>query len=294
MAELAPRSQFAQLAAAFSAVSANRPREALRRLKAIDPTDGRALGGSRYWLMFVVAAHMTGDEEELRRAERALPPARRDLFTVGARAYAAGALGNPTRLERAVSEMFGRTRVSSYGDFYLMLLALDELRAHGKAGDARELAARFADRAAALAVAGPPGDTARYMRAELLYRAGRYAEARAAAESLLVRHSGQWLVVGLAGRSAARMGDTATARRISATLAELKTPDMHGSHIFGRAQIAAILGEREEAVRLLRQSLTQGVNYIFENDISHVGHASVDLESLQSHPTILALLDPKG
>jgi len=294
MADLAPRSQFAQFAAAQSAAHTNRPREALRRLRAVDPADGRVLGGSLYWLIYVISLHMAGENAELQLADRRLTNLARDEFTVGARAYAAGVLGRVEGVERAATDMFEMTAVSEYNDLVFVLLGLDELRAHGHGAESRRLSARLAAQTGAIAAPGPAGDTARYLQAELLYRAERYAEARPIIDSLMVRYGGHWLVLGLLGRTAARTGDVERARWVDDSLAHLTDPALRGSNFFGRAQIAAILGERDRAVRLLLEARAKGVAFVFDRDISYIRHADMDLESVLDHPTMAMLLKPKG
>jgi len=294
MADLAPRSLFAQFEAAKSAAYANRPREALRRLRMIDSADRRMLSGNRYWLFYVISAHMAGEEGELRRASRRLPALSRDFFTIGARAYAAGALGRVDDLERAAAEMIALSAASRSQDIYLVMPGLDELRVHGDAAEARALNARLAARLGATVRPGPAGDTTRFMQAELLYRAERWKEARDLAETLVPRHRDLYLVMALRGRAAARTGDVEGARRASDELAQLTDPSLRGSNIYFRAQIAAILGQRQEALRLLHEALAHGLSYGFEQDLGFIGHADMDLESIRDEPAFQALLKLKG
>jgi hypothetical protein len=294
MADLAPQSAFAQFQAAQSAVRANRPRDALRRLARVDPVDARYIGGSMYWVVSAFALHMAGDGKALEQVRQDFASVGSDRLTVGARAYAAGALGDAPGLERAAGEMTGVAAVSGDADFTFILLGLDELRAHAGAPAARALAGRLVARIGVGAPAGGAGDTSRYIRAELLYRAERFAEARAVVDSMLVRHATQWLIVGLDGRVAARMGDTTRAERAAVTLRTLLPLAPRGSPAYQQAQIAALLGRREEAVRLLQRALGSGVNYMFAEDLSYLGHADADLESIRQHPTVASLLVPKG
>jgi hypothetical protein len=294
MADLAPRSLFAQFEAAKSAAYANRHREALRRLRMIDSADRRMLSGNRYWLYYVISAHMAGEEGELRRASRRLPALSRDFFTIGARAYAAGALGRVDDLERAAEEMIALMAASRAQDIYLVMPGLDELRVHGDPAQARALNARLAARLGATARPGPAGDTTRFMQAEMLYRAERWKEARDVAETLAPRHSDLYLVMALRGRAAARTGDVEGARRASEALGRLTDPSLRGSNIYFRAQIAAILGQREEVLRLLHEALAHGLSYGFEQDLGFIGHADMDLESIRDEPAFQALLKLKG
>jgi len=62
------------------------------------------------------------------------------------------------------------------------------------------------------------------------------------------------------------------------------------AHTLDRARIAALLGDREEAVTLLRQAIEQGVNWGHGVWV----HRDIDLESLHDYPPFQELLRPKG
>jgi hypothetical protein len=105
-----------------------------------------------------------------------------------------------------------------------------------------------------------------------------------------VRHPRSLSVVTLAGRVAARLGDRAAARRASATLAELSDPALKGADSYAQAQIAALLGARDEAVRLLQRALAQGVTYAPDLGTVHLGHADIDLANVLADPAVQTLL----
>jgi hypothetical protein len=58
----------------------------------------------------------------------------------------------------------------------------------------------------------------------------------------------------------------------------------------GRARIAALLGDREEATALLRPALDQGHDYGYTVWV----HRDPDLESLHDFPPCQELVRPKG
>ncbi|HKG91824.1 MAG TPA: AAA family ATPase [Gemmatimonadaceae bacterium] len=297
MADLMPQSQPAQFTAARSATFINHPREALERLRSLDPARGRVLAGSAYWIFLVASQHAAGEDGELRRTERRLAALPQDVLTIFARSYTAGALGRADDLERAASDLIALHAASgSYddGENASLLIGLDELRVHSGADASRALSARLAARIGVDAPDGAAGDTLRWMRAELLYRAERWSEARAIAESMAERHPATWQVLTQRGRIAARLGDRALAARMSDALARLPELANQGSNLHGRAEIAAILGEREEAIRLLHQAVATGVPFSFANGPVYIGHANMDLESIRGDPAVQALLKPKG
>jgi DNA-binding SARP family transcriptional activator len=294
MADLAPRSALAQFAAARSAIFTNRPLEALRRLRMIDPSHRSASVGDTYWLILAFALHMSGDDAELRRVLRELSIQPQNLQIVAARMYAAGALGQPDDLDAASMETLAGTRYVGRTSYFPLFVALGELRAHGKAADARRLAAERAALLAAAVLPGAPGDTVRLIRGELLYRAERWADVRRVVDTILARHPQNVYVLSLAGRTAARMDDRARAAEMSTALGRLTDPALQGRNVYGQAAIAAVLGHHDEAVRLVRLGVRNGLAFIFDRDFIFLGHADMDLESVITDRAIRTLLTPKG
>ena len=97
------------------------------------------------------------------------------------------------------------------------------------------------------------------------------------------------LFVGLHGRLAAALGDTAQARRIDAALAAMGN-QIGGGNTLERAFIAANLGQRDRAVALLEEALAQGVGFRIRWRL----HWFTDLRSLRGHPPFAKLLEPQG
>ncbi|HEX6059502.1 MAG TPA: AAA family ATPase [Gemmatimonadaceae bacterium] len=290
MADLSPRSQRAQFAAALSAASVNRPREALRRLEAMDPWRGWVPADGRYWTVLAFVQHMAGDDAGLRALRGRIEGAPRDFFTVTGVAYAAAALGRAAEVERAASELIAIGRRTEATRLTILLPMLDELRVHGGAADAEAVSARLAAQIGAGVPPGPAADTVRYVQAELLYRAGRWADARAIADELLVGHAGSIHVVALAGRAAARLGDGRSARQAFDALDGLAPPPMRGADSYVRAQIVALLGEPEAAVRLLQRAVAEGVPYTPDLGTAYLGHADIDLASVIDDPAVRMML----
>ena len=95
-------------------------------------------------------------------------------------------------------------------------------------------------------------------------------------------------VHGQLGTLAARQGNWAEAERISAMLEALQRPYLFGEHTYWRARIAALLGEPDRAVALLRAAYAQGFKWWLSL------HSEPDLESLRDYPPFRELLRPKG
>jgi hypothetical protein len=94
--------------------------------------------------------------------------------------------------------------------------------------------------------------------------------------------------LGIEGALAARTGDREGALRISDELGRMNGPYLFGAHTYRRACIAAVLGDRPEAIDLLRKSLAEGKRFGLEL------HRDIDLERLWDYEPFKALLKPRG
>jgi hypothetical protein len=83
------------------------------------------------------------------------------------------------------------------------------------------------------------------------------------------------------------LGEREVALRISEELSKIERSYIYGNHTYWRACIASVLGEKELAVRLLRESLNQGQTY------SRL-YSDIDLEPLYDYPPFKELIKPKG
>ena len=91
----------------------------------------------------------------------------------------------------------------------------------------------------------------------------------------------------LLGTLAAWRGDREEALRISLQLEKMDIPYHFGGHTYWRARIAALLGEKELAVRLLREAHAQGLNF-------YGFHNKMDFEPLNDYPPFVEFMKPKG
>ena len=65
-----------------------------------------------------------------------------------------------------------------------------------------------------------------------------------------------------------------------------------GFHTYWRGRIAAVLGDRESAVRLLREAIAAGSPYYRGSQYRF--HSVIDFESLVDYPSYQELVRPKG
>jgi serine/threonine protein kinase len=237
--------------AGLNADRTNRPRAAVAALLAAGPAPDGWTGGLAN---LTTAYHQLGDfEKELQ--------AGRQGNVVYAVVRAAAASGNVT-LVRAMLDSIERTSIDTVNTpANWMYDAAVELRTHGDIVDANAMLVR----ARAWLTSRPPDEEVRRrarrrLAADVLFALGRVDSARARYIELATSDTTDIPARGRAGTTAARLGDTLTAARVSNELSRLRILYMHGSNTYWRAAIAATIGEKELAVRLLRQSFSEGIS----------------------------------
>lgn len=288
---LAPRNTLVLLWVGLLANAANRPGEAAEVLSRVEPEDwfrSRHPLGASYLRELSGALHLLGEHDrELVVAHRArgLYPNRAASYAVEVRALVA--LGRVEEVERLLDEC--RSVPSCSGDMAeIARIAGGELRAHGRRDASIEIANREAERYRAQGTGSAGGEAQIREPAWALYGAERWTESRALFERLVARDPGDLDALTTLGVLAARLADGREARRIEAELQRLDRPRLYGTPAYGRARIAAQLGEGKRALELLRRSFAEG--YAFSTSI----HRDMDLEPLRNDPEFRELLRPKG
>jgi len=272
---------------AAAALALNRPLEALAALEGWDPyREEMGLYRRYYWTERCKAHHVFGDHQrELTEAReaRSVFPDRVDVLILELQARAA--LGQEAEVSRLLDEA-----PSLEGDaFDAFLIAGEELRAHG-----HPEAARAAFESGIAWLRGRPAEEAkqpshRLALAELLYKAERWDEAYAAHRSLAAEWPENFQIEGWLGRSAARAGDTATARTIQGRFAEMELaePSEYARYL-QLSLLFADLGQPDEAMRVLREAFSHGFQYQLWI------HRQMDLESLHDREDWKELMRPRG
>jgi tetratricopeptide (TPR) repeat protein len=171
---------------------------------------------------------------------------------------------------------------SGYTPAGIMRGAAEELRAHGF----REESIKIAERSIAWYEAHSDRN---YMSglAYSLYTAEKWEDARTLGRVLQGEFPKDEDWLGFLGVLAARLDDGVEAMRISGELRDIDRPYLFGNPTYWRACIAALQGEKETAMNLLREALAQGVRY------SRL-HPDMDLEPLWDYPPFKELIKPKG
>jgi serine/threonine protein kinase/tetratricopeptide (TPR) repeat protein len=325
-AKLNPKDEASRYQVGFAAVFLNMPRLVLETLP--DPllvfkTQQSRSGLAPYSFTVIAdACHLLGDyQRELEVADKGIPLFPDVLEVRFGKVRACAGLGRAEEVVRTVDETVGASFVDGTPDD-VMLIASLELRAHGN----REAALKMASQSVEWLRARPASEqsAARYRPAlaRALYAAERWDEARELFQELArdtplagtpiidratpvaaphvpeCRRIGNAIeYLGTLGALAARRNDRKEALRISSELARIDYKYVMGRHSYSRARIAAQLGEKGQAVDLLRQAASEGYSWNFPIIIqvpTLAFHASMDLEPLHGYAPFEELLKPKG
>jgi len=235
------------------------------------------------------ALHMLGRyPRELDEARRARVRTPDQLAPVTWEVRALAALGRLPQLDRLIDESLATT-ASDQSPGVIWLVAAAELRAHGQRAAALAVAARAVGWYREQRESGPVADQARLAGlCEALCQAERWDEAYEVCRTLVAKAPQDQGHLGRLGCLAARRGLRAEAMRISEELRQMSGPYLFGEHTYRRACIAALLGEKQKAIDLLRQSFAEGLNQ------APGLHREMDLEPLWDDPAFKELLRPKG
>jgi tetratricopeptide (TPR) repeat protein len=163
-----------------------------------------------------------------------------------------------------------------------------ELRAHGH----REASLALANRAVSWCEARPdttrPSGEETGMLVDALRYAERWQEAAQLLRPVVADGSDTPRVIGVLGGLEGRLGDREGALEASEKLRRLDDSHLFGGHTYRRACIAAVLGDRDQAMALLRQAIAEGLGY------GSFLHTEIDLEPLWDYPPFEELIEPKG
>lgn len=280
-----------QIRVGFHALDLNRPQEAVEAFSSYDPHGSwlaaeLADANARH---LALAYHWLGDHEtELRvvREARREFPEYRQLAQAEVKALAA--LGRVQEAEERIEEGIallpaGRTPA------YFLDDAARELDEHGNPAEAHRLWERLLGWHSRHPPAEGEGAGLLRERAQTLLFLGRNDEARDVLQTLVQESPEDCPVLGMLGVSWARLGDQAQAAQISEALRTWPGRVFFAENTVWRANIAAAVGNPEEAISLLNQAIEEGAAFR-----TLAPHDSPYLESLRDHPGFKEFLRPKG
>ncbi len=288
---------------------AGRPREAVQILLRLDPE--RDLGwmpdSEKVWyrVTLALAYHELGDYRNELEVARDFAQRENGLSGMNLENHALAGLGRTSdvldRLERGsvlppdplmgypLAYLTGGEPVLENPAGRLCYEAALELEAHGHSEAGRQ--------AAELAVSWyrrqPAGEQSHFQYRFILARAlqllGRYDEADSLMERLSTEDPSNVDFLGVLGVLAAQRGDTVDAERIDQRLAGLSRPYLTGWHTYYRAEIAAVRGDLDRAVVLLRDAIFHGAV-----DGGWHLHSEPAFATLRGYAPFDELLRPKG
>ena len=289
--------------AAWVASNLGRYQEAKERLEAIDPQRGFVAGWVPYWIFLTSSYHALGEyERELETARKAA-----ERFSIGccwaphmeARALAARGSGEEALEEVRAVVGLGPLEWSGM----VQLIQAAEFAAHGHHDLATTARLEVIESFRPVEVMpGLPGSMADWIPdGHVLADALLYTDSFDAAEGFyrqLATAQPEWILwKGHLGVLAARRGDEAGARRIADELAHMDSGAWQGGNTGWRARIASTLGDQEEATRLIKVALAQGLTRVSDHWRGIEGidlHGDPDLLSLRGYPPFDELARPQG
>jgi tetratricopeptide (TPR) repeat protein len=281
MVQEAPGSDEAKYELAGTLMRLNRPAEAIRLYRELDPDRGLMKSGALYSIYLGIAYHMLGNYEgQLEAAQegmRRFPGSTWDFHVP--QAVALAALGRLDDLATVLDSI----RSAPSPDVGWRLRVAGELRAHGHGDQAREVL----DEAIAWFQARLP--QRRWGLGVALYNAERWDEAERVFRELAEEIPECIGCFNYLGLLAARRGDRAEVARITELHRSATSPFIR-SHTLFRASVAALLGEREQAMMLLQQWMDLGLAPQSYVEL----HRNIDFESLRDYPPFQEFMRPKG
>ncbi len=268
----------------------NRPREAIETLSPLLGQDSRTGAYVEVWTYSNLSScyHMLGEfERELEITREAIAIYPDLLWLRGQEARALAALGRVDEVNRII-EASASTPAGHGSVWAIMITAIDELRAHGHPQDADALAKDALEWQRDRMAIDDDTHESRRRLASVLFRAGHWEKARALYEEFALTDPDNIDNQGYLGVLAARMGDRGKALDVKKALLARDVPYEFGIDTYWAACIAAQLGEREEAMDLLRRAFTEGAS------ISLLAHKDPDLEPLWDYPPFRRFIEPRG
>ena len=287
MLAAAPHSELALFIAGLGAIEVNRPNEGVALLRQI-PVERSGVSWDLYGTSLPDALHLAGRfDEELAEARRRRSREPTWIRALEGEARALVASGRISEVDAVMTEVAALPAQAGRSAGQAMYATALELRAHGHDAEARALFGRVISWVRSRPAQESATDAVRSLLARAQYQRGEWAGADSIFRALSDAHPERAIFLAWVGLTAAQRGDTVGAERVSATLASMKAPYLHGANTLARARIAAVLGRREESVRLVEQSRAEGAQ------IEEL-HLDSELLVLRGYPPFDDLVRPAG
>jgi TolB-like protein len=300
LARLMPGSFF-PYAHAIAAINVSRPREARDALMAIDPERGWMRGWFSYWVGRGMARHQLGEHEaELADAEAGRRQYPASIAPIDAEVRALATLGRRRELDASLDQVVTMTPAGGWDAGSVFAVGALEANVHGHEAWVPDIRRRALAWYAGLPATERDRDreASTFGLTWVLYSVQAWDELAARVDWLARDAPGDLRWVAYRGVIAARHGDRPAAVRADSILAasgsteRLTAIGAPGRSLaqsrYPRAQIAALLGDRDRAVALLRDALAHGLPFTIYL------HTDPAMSSLHGYPPFDALMVPKG
>jgi tetratricopeptide (TPR) repeat protein len=291
MVRVSPRSQDALWSLQTVLRAMNRPREATEIWKQIGFDKGLYADNPDGFIQYASVLHHGGDDAaaiQIAREVRRRYPA--ELTTLWSEIHPLAGLGRVNDVMANLDTMVALIPESQRWSSILLRTVPQELRAHGHDSASRRAFRILLSEREKFPPATSPGamDSDR----SFYYIAAEWERVSPLAIALAKQRPESLVDQAYLGLLAARRGDRAEAERISLRLNGMRQRFRPGpgNASYWRARIAAILGDKETAVRLLKEAFDRGFAY----DYTPALHFRVDFDSLRGYPPFEALMAPKG
>jgi tetratricopeptide (TPR) repeat protein len=286
--QIAPKDPHTSYDRALTAVDDNYPREAVAEfLKIPVEAEWYKTWGQQWWVV-TTALHMIGDhKQELKYARRARKDLPESIWALGLEVTAFSAMGRIKEIKRLINESVSLPSQGGWGPVDTMLSAAAELRAHGFTKESFQILERARQWLQSRSQQDRDSSAGRWYLGAVFYRLEQWKEAQAIFDGLQRGNPSDIDNISICGQLAAILGDKEKALTFSKQLEDNKTPYLFGVPTYYRALIAAFLGDKEDAVNLIREAISQGYAYPGI-------HGHIALERLKDYPPYVQLMKPKG
>jgi tetratricopeptide (TPR) repeat protein len=268
------------------AIALNRPKEAIAAFLTID-TSRVLIGWAQYWELRTAARHMLGDyDEELGDALMARAEYPNSLAVMFTEIRARAALGDIDGVQNLLDSGIDQGMRPGWTVGGLLRITGQELVAHGETDVGRETLTQAITWYQNLVPAEM--ERLRLGLATTLLYAGRLDESIELLQLLDREDPDRYFILGALGVARALQGDRVTAEKISTQLENTEVPYSMGGTSFWQARIAAVLGNKDQAMVFLRRAFSEGT------EMSDWIHRDPLFRSLHDYPPFQELLQPKG
>jgi len=263
----------------WAALITNRLEECISVLKSLNP-EFKTLEGW-YWRMYTTAHHLTGRaNQELNVAKecREYDPNNLSSLYFEVRAYISNA--NIDQIDDLTEECYNLPETSYWNPAIFMYNVAIELRIHGYAEKSKEICSK------ALKWCKEDDEDHDDWMARLYYISDDWDNAQELFEKLYIENPGDAYYMGFLGVIAAKKGDEEKKSEYVRVLEDVNPKYLNGKTYMWRARIAAASGNKEEAVKMIRDAIADGFFF-------HQIHYAVEFVTLQDYPPFQELMKPK-